>query len=261
MAADQQSSGKRLYQQVVDQISQLINSGEYPVGSRLPAERELSERFGVSRPTIREAVIALEAKERVSVKVGSGVYVLEQKKSKDLDSNVSPFELKETRVLVEGEAAALAATMITDEQLEALKAALDEMGRENEAGDVTSDVADKKFHAVIAEATNNRVLSSIIEGLWDVQENMSHIKKAHQSVCQANPQERMVEHRRIYDALANRDPQAARLAMRKHFARSINALHAATEQEAVDEVKRRLSAARERFSVDRLTDSTVSSAE
>ncbi|NND00399.1 MAG: FadR family transcriptional regulator, partial [Gammaproteobacteria bacterium] len=68
-------SGKRLYRQVVEKMSVLIDSGEYPIGSRLPPERELAERFSVSRPTIREAVIALEAKGRIAVKGGSGMYV------------------------------------------------------------------------------------------------------------------------------------------------------------------------------------------
>ena len=63
----------RLYRQVVDGVLALIDSGDFPVGSRLPAEREMSERFGVSRPTIREAVIALEAMGRVAVGNGSGV--------------------------------------------------------------------------------------------------------------------------------------------------------------------------------------------
>lgn len=252
MATDQTGGSKRLYRQVVEQILQLIDSGEYPAGSRLPPERELSERFGVSRPTIREAVIALEARERVYVKTGSGVYVMARKEIKGVDSNASPFELLETRVLVEGEAAALAASMISERQLEELEGALQEMQRENEAGDVESNSADRKFHAVIAEATHNRVLSSMIKSLWDAQEGLQHIKMAHEAICMANPQVRLDEHRRIYDALASRDASGARAAMRAHFSRGIDALHQTAEQEALNEVKRKLSASRERFSIDRL---------
>ncbi len=255
MSSKKNGSGKRLYRRVVEQILELIESGDYPVGSRLPAERELSERFNVSRPTVREAVIALEAIERVSIKTGSGVYVLEEQGIKDVDKNSSPFELVETRVLIEGEAAALAASMITEEQLKSLEEALEEMSRENETSHVDSSNADRKFHSVIADATNNRVLSSMIATLWDVQEGLQHIKKAHESVCLAQPQRRLDEHRLIYEALVRRDASAARLAMRKHFARSIDELHRATEQEAVDEVNRKLNAARERFSIDRLNDS------
>ena len=67
---------ERLYIKISKSIALLINNGEFPVGSRLPTERELSEIFNVSRPTIREAIIALEVKEIVSIKAGSGVYVV-----------------------------------------------------------------------------------------------------------------------------------------------------------------------------------------
>lgn len=252
MVENQSGGRQRLYRQVVDRILESIDSGEFPVGSRLPPERELSDIFGVSRPTIREAVIALEAMGRVAVKTSSGVYVLEWKEIKGVEGNVSPFELLETRVLVEGEAAALAASMITEEQLEALKVALEEMAKENEVVDTDSDTADRKFHAIIAAATCNRVLSSMIENLWDVQEGLYHIKVAHQSVCMADRIARLDEHQAIFDALASGDPQAARIAMRNHFARSLNALHQTTEDEAVEQVRRQLSETRERFSINRL---------
>lgn len=244
-------SGQRLYRQVVEEILKLVDSGEYPVGTRLPAERELSERFSVSRPTIREAIIALEAQGCVAVRTGSGVYVLERVQHKGFGHNVSPFELMETRVLIEGEAAALAASMITDEQLEALKQALDEMEQENKKGDIESDNADREFHSIIAQATNNGVLMSTIESLWDTQEGLYHLKIAHQQVCMADPQIRLDEHRAIYDALAVRDPQSARVAMRQHFTRGISALHDATEEEAVEVLRRKLNEKRERFSMNR----------
>lgn len=258
--ADNQTGGRpRLYRQIVDRILQSIDAGEFPVGSRLPPERELSDMFGVSRPTIREAVIALEAMGRVAVKTSSGVYVLEWKEIKGVEGNVSPFELLETRVLVEGEAAALAASMITEEQLEALRAALEEMAEENEVVDTDSDAADRKFHAIIAAATCNRVLSSMIENLWDVQEGLYHIKVAHQTVCMADRIARLDEHQAIYDALASRDAQAARIAMRNHFARGLNALHQTTEDEAVEQVRRQLSETRERFSINRLNQTVSAS--
>ena len=106
----------------------MISSGEFAPGSRLPTERELAEKYQVSRPTIREAIIALEATNRVSVKTGSGVYVLENPIQSSLfDNEASPFEVLEARVLLEGESAALAAKMITDEELVALKAAFEKL--------------------------------------------------------------------------------------------------------------------------------------
>ncbi|MBL4673719.1 MAG: FadR family transcriptional regulator, partial [Arenicella sp.] len=119
------ASKERLYITIFNEISTLINEGEFPVGSRLPTERELAARFGVSRPTIREAIIAPEAKEEVSVKAGSGVYVLgNHLVNDDFSREISAFELLEARVLLEGEAAGLAAGMITPEELKELEKAL-----------------------------------------------------------------------------------------------------------------------------------------
>ncbi len=251
-------SGHRLYRQVVEQISQLIESGEYAVGSRLPPERELAERFNVSRPTVREAVIALEATGRISVKTGSGMYVTASTGSSGPVGNISPFELLEARVVIEGEAAALAASLITPEQLEALESALDKMAQENTFVGLGPDCADRQFHTIIAEATNNKMMQKLIENLWDTQERSDRIRNAHHSVCSPAPAVRLDEHRAILDALARHDAQAARLAMRKHFARGIDALHAQTEEEAVAEVRRRLSQTRKRFSSNRIIDSDES---
>ena len=249
------SNSKRLYRQVAEKMLDLIESGEYPAGSRLPAERELAERFEVSRPTIREAVIALEAKGRVSVKTGSGVYVLEPKvEIAGLGQSISPFELIEARVFIEGEAAAIAATFISDEQLIELKEALKEMALENSDDDPSSTVADRKFHSVISEATNNRVLSLLITQLWDVQEKLDNIRLAHKAVCMKDTARRLAEHKAICDALEQKDPNAARLAMRNHFSRTLTALHETTEEAAVTEVQRQVSMMRERFSFERMVD-------
>ena len=244
------SGDKRLYVQVVEKIKQIIDSGEYPVTSRLPAERQLAERFGVSRPTIREAVIALEAKGYVTVKVGSGVYVSERTKvAEGLSSIVSPFELVEARVLIEGEAAALAAGMITNEQLDTLKVAIEEMAQDEEA---VTTAADRRFHSVISSATNNPAFSSIIRQLWDAQEGLEHIRHAHKAVCMQDNEQRLREHIDIYEALEKRDSQAARTAMRNHFSRMLNALHETNEAREVQRVQQQVSKIRERFSFDRL---------
>jgi DNA-binding FadR family transcriptional regulator len=168
MKAQVNSPGDRLYRQVVLKILNLMGSGEYPVGSRLPSERELAERFAVSRPTIREAIIALEAQGVVSVKTGSGVYVRERQSDVlSLGQSVSPFELIEARVYIEGEVAALAASLITDEQLSTLRGLLTEMAEENIQDESSSAGADRKFHSVISEASNNRIMGLFIVQLWD----------------------------------------------------------------------------------------------
>jgi len=110
---------QRLYKSVATDLLKLIDSGKYEVGDRLPAERDLALEYNVSRPTMREAVIALEIAGRVEVRKGSGVYIIEQEETqtKSLDLDVGPFELTEARMLIEGEAAGLAASMITNEEL------------------------------------------------------------------------------------------------------------------------------------------------
>ncbi len=261
MKIEKNSNDQRLYQQLVAKMLESLDSGEYPVGSRLPSERELSERFGVGRPTVREAIIALEVQGRVEVKTGSGAYVLQDNHVNNLKRNFSPFELTEARVLIEGEASALAASMITSEQLNELEGALDEMARENEQGDLTSELADRKFHKIISQATHNRILTNTINYLWDIQEHSAEIQLAHQAVCKTDAQRRLNEHRAIFDSLAKGDSQAARIAMRNHFSRMIDALHDATEAKAVEEVHRKVSERRKRFSLNRLTDIPANDAE
>jgi DNA-binding FadR family transcriptional regulator len=249
------SSGDRLYRQVVLKILKLTGSGEYPVGSRLPSERELAERFAVSRPTIREAIIALEAQGVVSVKTGSGVYVRERQSDVlSLGQSVSPFELIEARVYIEGEVAALAASLITDEQLNTLRGLLTEMAEENIQDESSSAGADRKFHSVISEASNNRILGLFITQLWEAQETLPNIRMAHSAVCMKDTERRMAEHEAIFDALKSRDPNAARAAMRSHFARMLTALHETTEEAALNEAKLNASKIRERFSFERMVD-------
>ncbi|MEM9401289.1 MAG: FadR/GntR family transcriptional regulator [Pseudomonadota bacterium] len=245
---------KRLYRSVLERLEKLIDDGEYPPGGRLPPERVLAERFSVSRPTVREAIIALEALGRVEVKTGSGVYVLNRPTlTHGVDATISAFELTEARALIEGEAAALAATMISDEQLRELETVLLEMADESADGKLISELADQKFHHIISEATRNKMVSSVIDNLWYVRDNSPDVFKAYQSICEVEPQSRVDEHKEILDALKQRDPQAARKAMHAHFARILNKLIAANEKAQVDEIRRKTLESRERFSLNHLT--------
>ena len=151
---------RRLFWSIVEKLESLIDQGIYPVGSRLPAERELAETYQVSRPTIREAIIALEVRERVEVKTGSGVYVLQQKNSQNNSKPISAFELTQARALVEGEAAALAASTISQEELAELHQTLVEMKTPEKA-----DAADQRFHQVISQATRNNAILISVENL------------------------------------------------------------------------------------------------
>lgn len=242
------SGHKRLYRKIFDEITYLIHSGEFTPGSRLPTERELAERFHVSRPTIREAIIALEATNKVSVKTGSGVYVLDAKSSNVMHTrDISPFEVLEARVVLEGESAALAAKMITDDEVTLLEQAYLKLETED-TSDPSSD-ADREFHSVIANATHNKVLANQIHTLWELQENIEHIKEAHQAVCATQDAKRINEHKQILTAIINHDSSAARRAMHHHFSNILESMHSAIEEEALKAAKLKGSQMRERFTL------------
>lgn len=249
-------SARRLYLNVVDEVNTLISSGDYPPGSRLPPERDLAERFGVSRLTIREAIIALEVLGKVKVKTGSGVYVKEptQNAASHLAS-IGPFELTQARAVIEGEAAAIAASMITPAQLEELKQSLDLMAQENAAGDLAAKEADRRFHLIISQATNNDALLMTIKHLWEIRETSARVKNAYEGVCSLDGKDRLQEHKAIYDALKAHDAAAARKAMHKHFARLIDALLHVSEAQAIEEARKEALKSRQQFSLDHLVGS------
>ena len=251
------ASGQRLYRRVLEKMLTLIDSGEFPVNGRLPPERELAERFNVSRPTIREAIIALESLGRVQVKTGSGIYVLEHHMivGSGHINHISPFELTEARALIEGEAAALAANLISTEELTELQDSLVEMARENECGDLASGSADKRFHRIIAQATRNAVLVSMIEQMWHVRNHAPQVYRAYKAICEQDGERRVEEHEEIYDALIRRDANAARAAMHEHFARILSKLIATTEAAQVEEARQQAQKVRERFSLGHLASS------
>ena len=240
-------SGKRLFQTVAEKITKLVDEGAFPPGTRLPGERELAERLGVSRVTIREAEIALQAVGRLEIKTGSGVYVSETPPLVEGRLPVaSAFEVTEARLLVESEAAALAAHNITDEAVERLAELIEQMGSDD--NDASTE-ADEQFHLTIAEASNNVAMVHTIKSLWRMREDIPDVKTAYQSVCVHDATQRADEHRAVFEALKARDPSAARLAMREHFQRLITSLLDATEKIALEEVQQRVSQSRERFTV------------
>jgi GntR family transcriptional repressor for pyruvate dehydrogenase complex len=231
---------RKLYRQVADAITASIKSGDYKPGARLASERDLAATFKVSRPTIREAMIALEMRGLVEARHGSGIYVTEHPPTQigadDLD--IGAFELTEARRLFEGEAAALAATTITDEQLAEIESIVDEMVKENERKQ-KGEMADRRFHVAIARATRNSAITAVIENLWDIRYKSPLCAHMLERARRVGVQPRISEHRRILAALRKRDPKAARSAMRDHLGRVIEGLLAATETDALDSARKK----------------------
>jgi len=237
----------RLYQTIAARIQGMIESGEYPPGSRLPGERDLAERLGVSRVTIREAEIALEAQGWISIRTGSGVYVLNRPGEDDRAlRTVSAFDLTAARSVIEGEAAALAAAHITDEDLAELEELIVAMS-DPYAGDDASLAADRRFHLTIARISGNPLIEHMVELIWRIRGEAPQVKDVYAKVCQHDWSDRSDEHSAVLRALRRRDPAAARQAMRDHFRHLFEAMLEKTEAEALAEVRRRTEANRERF--------------
>lgn len=239
---------EKLYQRIADQIAARIADGQYPRGGRLPAERDLAEEFGVSRPTIREAMIALDIRGLVGARQGSGIYVSASPpeaapSAPELD--VGAFELMEARSLFEGEATALAATSIDAAQLAELAALADEMER---AGDGAAALdADKRFHLAIAQATGNSLIGSVVEMLWTVREQSPLCVHMFAQARREGVMPRVGEHRAIVEALATHDPQQAREAMRTHLRRVIDDLLEATRLDMIRKAQEDFATQRDRL--------------
>lgn len=207
----------RLYQDLARKIVAELIAGKYPVGSRLPAERELAAMYEVSRPTVREAVIALEVQGLVEVRIGSGAYVVRLPQEEDMPgAGLSAFELTEARLLIEGEAAALAATQASAADIAEIAALLDAIASENRdpAG---AERADRAFHLAIARATGNGAIAGAVESLWDLRESSAEAALLHAKARTANIKPVVEEHTAVLEAIRARDPGAARDAMRGHL--------------------------------------------
>ena len=207
-------SNRRLYKAVADEIKAMIASGAYPPGSRLPGERDLAERFGVSRVVIREAEIALETLGFVEIKVGSGAYVTEPETMVDPPLvKASAFELTQLRLLFEPECAALAAMSLRDDEIAKL----------------------------------NALIEHFISQIWNIRTDVDEVRNVYHSVCERDSHVRVDEHSQILDAIRRRDPEGARRAMRHHFTRLLESLLEQSEREAIEEAKQRTRANRNRF--------------
>lgn len=237
----------RLYQDLARKLMAELASGQYSVGDRLPAERELSIQYSVSRPTVREAVIALEVQGLVEVRIGSGAYVRRLPGTEDIPGfNITAFELTEARLLIEGEAAALAATQITPEEVADLAALVEEIERENSRPQ-GAEQADRAFHVAIARATRNNAMTEAVERLWDLRARSPESALLHEKARVANVKPVVDEHTAILETLKAGDPVAARAAMRAHLAAVLDSLLFATEEKAIAEARRAAHAKRERY--------------
>jgi DNA-binding FadR family transcriptional regulator len=242
---------RRLYEQIAQKLAKAIAAGDYELGQRLPSERELAQSFGVSRPTVREAIIALELDELVDVRLGSGVYVKNRKPPSGAEGakDIGPFELLEARHAIEGEAAALAALRIDEAQLAELSGLITEMRDDNRQNEIImSEEADRRFHELIASSTQNSGIIAAVQMLWDARARspQSHLMDDKGRARGLKPP--IDEHSAILRALKKHDPEAARAAMHQHISRVIEDMLKVTEVEEIQRARAIAAEKRRRYS-------------
>lgn len=211
---------RRVYEQIAEQIQDLIYSKALKPGDRIPAERDLATMFGVSRPSVREAMIALEAAGFIEVRTGDGTYVREVPTlnellpwAKDGDPGPGPLEQFQARRLIEPEMAMRAALAASDAEIRELGRLVEEMAQVYpDLGDF-DDQLGHQFHSKLARLARNSILAQLVEHLWDLRDSdmWRHLRR--RVVTSENRVRAVEDRRRIVSALQQRDPAGARAAM------------------------------------------------
>jgi DNA-binding FadR family transcriptional regulator len=216
---------QRLYRQIAEQLRALIAAGEFSPGSRLPAERDLARQLGVSRPSVREALIALEVEGVIDVRTGSGIYVRASfavngagaaRREEHDPGEWGPLELMRARELVEGEVAALAARNARRPQIAEIAGALSQM-REQAGAGIIPRAEDEAFHMAVAHACGNEVLCDTVRGYWHARSGPLFERLGEHFENPASWEAALVEHSAVLEAIRCHDPAAARLAMQAHL--------------------------------------------
>jgi DNA-binding FadR family transcriptional regulator len=215
---------QRLYRQIAGQLRDLIARGEFEPGGRLPAERDLARHLGVSRPSVREALIALEVEGWVEVRTGSGVYVLDRTvrpidARKVPEGEWGPLELIRARRVIEGEIAALAAQQAKRKDVAAMREAIGLMHEDTERG-MAPLAGDRAFHISIAEAAGNTVLVDTVRTFWDARHGPLFERLGDHFESVPSWRAAVTEHEAVIDAIAAHDADSARAAMQGHLDKS-----------------------------------------
>jgi GntR family transcriptional regulator, transcriptional repressor for pyruvate dehydrogenase complex len=207
----------RLYEVIVEQLCSYMSDNDLSEGDRLPAERDLAAKLGVSRASLSQALVALEVQGVLSVRHGDGAIVVrrptEERAIRALREHADRIpDIIEARAALEVKLASLAATRRTDAEMAAIDAAISMMEAEVDAGE-RGVVGDEMFHEAITAAAHSSLLAKLmheISGL--VRETRI------ESLSQQNrPRASLDGHRRIADAVRRQDPDAASQAMADHI--------------------------------------------
>jgi GntR family transcriptional repressor for pyruvate dehydrogenase complex len=211
---------------VAEQIVEAIRKGVYQVGDKLPAEREISEQMGVSRPSVREALSALQITGILSSKAGDGTYIQQIPTTREEEDRAftmleeSPTEALEARRLLEESIVRLAATKATAQSLHEIQSALERMRRAAQAKNYDAYAqGNQGFHQAIAQATGNVFIVKTILPLLEVMtRQLARALREKYYLANSNFFKQSFEmHRKIFAALEAGNENAAAAAMEKHF--------------------------------------------
>ena len=225
----------RLYKQVADQIQELIIAESLRAGDKLPGERELAERLGISRTVVREAIRTLSVRGLVRVKAGCGTYIQELTAEDAAAPIELLFKLRQTagsldnlyeiRRMMEIEIAGLAAERATDEDYAALEDAIEGMAASVDDPDQLTEY-DMAFHSALAVATQNELFSLLLSMIASVWHKMILVSAHARGAAEAGLQ----HHRNLLGCVSERDPERAREAMRAHIRESQRLVEAVDAQ-------------------------------
>ncbi len=222
---------RKIYEEIIDQVKNLIAKGELSPGDKLVSEREMADMLNVGRSAVREAFRALEAMGIIEIRQGEGTFV----KKVRTDSLVEMLalilltekdttrELLELRKILEIEAAGLACLRHTEEQLQKMENALIQMEEDIKAGDLGQQ-ADWNFHYAIAEATQNSLLVKLMDSIAGIMRKVLETARQELYKTPGTPERLLKEHRIIFEAIRQGMEQKARKAMYEHLDRVEKAL-------------------------------------
>lgn len=211
---------RRQYRLVADQILALALAQGLGPGARLPSERDLAEQLGVSRPSLREALIALEVEGHVEIRMGSGIYLglRTQDGRSDLDSE-GPLEVLQARCIIESAIAEEAARNVTPDLIARLDQNLTDMGAAVHDTPLAIRM-DGDFHIAVAMGTGNAVLGNLTEHIYAQRLTSLFAQFSTHFEGPRTWRLALAEHGAVRDAIAEADPAAARQAMRHHLTES-----------------------------------------
>ena len=220
--ADHVGSGRRkyLYDQIVEQLEEMIRNGAFRVGEKIPPERILAETFKVSRNCIRQAVQALAEKHLLESRQGDGTYVRAPDPALLASSfahvlqvqNEALRDIIEFRLMIEPQIAWLAARNITPEELDRLKIIVCDQQRKVLAGEADAAL-DEAFHLHLADASKNRIIKKVAHTLTEILNE----SRSESLQSEARSRASLMGHYKILDALEQRDSEMALRAMKEHL--------------------------------------------